>query len=363
MTGSFDTPVVLILFNRPDRIRELIAVLRSVRPTRILAIADGPRESRSGDHRLCAAARAELDGIDWPCRIEREFAPANLGCDPRTVSGLDWAFSTVDRAIVLEDDVLPHPSFFPWAVAMLDRFADDPEVTMVSGRNPLGRWGGGDSDHLRVRWASSWGWATTARWWWNIRDVELAGRPARAIGDAARPATDALVAHYFGLALQDYRAGRAVCWDVAFELCRYLIGGVAIVAPVNLIQNTGIGPDATNTVNTDDLNALIPIGSAPAAVPSGASRSDDAFDRAALLFHLMSQWADPTMARRLARALAPGSALPVDAHVRLALAPFTVPGESLKVLEHVAAQGVSSPHFDVLVGAMSEATPTKANDS
>src|SRR5690348_12863814 len=115
MSGRFDTPVVVVLFNRAERVRELVTALRPVRPARLFAIADGPRPAHDGDRDTCAAARAALDAIDWPCTIERNFADSNLGLDARVVTGLDWAFARTDRAVILEDDVLPHPSFLPWA--------------------------------------------------------------------------------------------------------------------------------------------------------------------------------------------------------------------------------------------------------
>lgn len=359
MTTSFDTPVVLILFNRPARIRELIEALRAVRPSRILAVADGPRDAHPEDQLACAQARAELAGIDWPCTIEREFAPTNLGCDPRTVSGLDWAFSRVDRAIVLEDDVLPDPSFFPWAVAMLDRFGDDPDVAMICGRNHLGRWGQGRSDHLRARRFSLWGFAGTARAWGRTNAVVLEGDPALAHDDIARPGVevDPLLLRYQGQMLEAYRTGELTSWDIIYGLRTFLLGGAGILPPVNLTKNTGIGPEATKTLFEDDFSALIPAGTAPAPLESGPSVFDDGFDRAALLVELMSRCADPPMALRLAKRL---GRIPLDERIQLHLAPFAVPDESLGLLEDLAAQGVSSPHFDFLLRTLREAAPAVA---
>ena len=59
----------------------------------------------------------------------------NLGCGARVSSGLDWVFDAVDEAIVIEDDCLPHPSFFPFAEAMLARYRDDERIGMVAGTN------------------------------------------------------------------------------------------------------------------------------------------------------------------------------------------------------------------------------------
>ena len=359
MTASFDTPIVVVLFNRSARIRELIGVLRRIRPARILAIADGPRESPAGDRAACASARAVLDTIDWPCVIEREFASTNLGCDRRVASGLDWAFSRVDRAIVLEDDILPDQSFFPWAAAMLDRFGNDPGVAMISGRNPLGCWGDGLQDHVRTRRGSNWGWATTARAWQRTNACNLAGDPADADHDASRPGADPLLATRFGLMLRSYRNGTLTAWDTTFELQNFMLGGAAMVSPVNLVQHNGIGPDATHPRFADDFGALIPVGTAPAPVASGESSFNAAFDRAALLVELLSGCIDPPMAHRLAVRLSLGTTLTLDDATRHHLAPFAVPGESLGLLEHLGAQGVASPHFECLLRTLRQDTPAK----
>ena len=208
MTGALSTPVALVLFNRPARVREVLAVLRQVRPARVLAIADGPRPTHPADVEACRAAREALIEIDWPCTVERRFADTNLGCDERVVSGLDWVFGRTREAIVLEDDVLAHPSFFAWAEAMLGRFRSDPDVLMISGHNPIGRWPIGAagapageseapaSDHVRSRRGSVWGWTTTAESWRVIRLTNLGGAPSSAAADLAALQLDPLVAEH-----------------------------------------------------------------------------------------------------------------------------------------------------------------------
>ena len=356
MSDQFQTPVVVILFNRPARVRELISALRRIRPARILAIADGPRQSHPGDHDACRSARAALDEIDWPCAIEREFAETNLGCDPRMMSGLDWAFARLDRAVILEDDLLPHPSFLPWAARALERFDDDADVAMVSGRNPLGYWGDFTMDHLRTRRGSVWGWATTASAWRRTNAVDLSGDPTDAHRDIAQLRLDPLMAEHHAVALEAYRHGTLRAWDVIWSLRMALRRSAAIVSSINLVRNSGIGPDATRTTYAEDFSALVPAGEARLPVAETASRTDSAFDRAALLIQLLARCVDPPMAWRLARLINRGAKVPLDATARLYLAPFAVPAESLAVLEHLARQGVTSPMFDRLLHTMREIT-------
>ena len=110
------TAVALILFRRPEQTGRVFERIEA-RPNRLFLIADGPRPIRRGrGARLRAGARRGR-AVDWPCEVVRDFADENLGLKRRIPSGLDRVFSEVDEAIILEDDCLPHPSFFPTATS------------------------------------------------------------------------------------------------------------------------------------------------------------------------------------------------------------------------------------------------------
>ena len=46
-----------------------------------------------------------------------------------------WAFSHVDKCIVLEDDDIPSLSFFPFCKEMLDKYENDTRISMITGVN------------------------------------------------------------------------------------------------------------------------------------------------------------------------------------------------------------------------------------
>ncbi len=360
MIDWFDTPVVVILFNRPDHLDRLLSVLRTARPSRMFVIADGPRRGHRGDQALCRASREVLNAVDWPCTVEREFSDVNLGCDRRVQSGLDWAFSRVDRAVVLEDDILPDPSFFGWAQCMLDRFGADEDFSMASGHNPLGRWGPAGADNLRVRRGSIWGWATTANAWRRIRAVDLSGRPDAARDDLAKLDLDPLVEEHYGLSLRAFRESGGTAWDVAFSLRMLLRRDRAVTSSVNMMKNTGFGSSATRTSFPDDFNQLVPVHPAIRLTEPSEERDDPSFDRASLVVQLLGRCVNPSMALRLANLLAAGRQLPIDPGIRHHLAPFGAPREAVELLDHLSAQGVTSPHFERVRGVLRQAAEVAA---
>jgi hypothetical protein len=103
------TPVAFIIFNRPETTKKVFEAIRQAKPPKLLVVADGPRPDQPDDVKDCAAARALIEQVDWDCEVLKNYSDVNLGCGRRVASGLDWVFSTVERAIVLEDDCLSHP--------------------------------------------------------------------------------------------------------------------------------------------------------------------------------------------------------------------------------------------------------------
>jgi hypothetical protein len=315
----------------------------SRRPPHLIVIADGPRPDDARDAAAVARARAELAAIDWPCRIEQDLAEVNLGCTGRIRSGLDAVFAHVDRAIVLEDDIHPHPSLFAWMGRMLDVYADRDDVAMLCGHNPLIRWPdvAAGSSAIPSRRGGVHGWATWARAWRAVQAVDVDG-PLDAVDadvDACgfEPSLAALYRQY----LAEART-RPLSWDVDWTLRMAMSGRVALVSPVNLVHHDGVGPDATHHVDSDDtlfrlprLAANVPATSADVRpLPVGAD--DPVFDRARVLLELLVRAREPRVALRLARR--PG--LPLDAETRLHLLPFLHVDETLGWLDHLEAEGL-----------------------
>ncbi len=258
------TPVVLIVFNRPAVTQRTIDALRAVRPQHLLVVADGPRSTRPEDAAQCAEVRALVDGIDWPCRIDRRYAERNLGLEANVELGLDWAFGQVDRAIVLEDDCVPDPTFFDYCEELLDRYAEDRRVWMIAGDNKLvPREMFGGASYGFASWASVWGWATWADRWRAHRadfDRDHAGAeervgsvPRTADAHRVRPAlprrdslvTDAAHEHFGNVATTVN--GDARGWDHHFWVTIMSEGGLCATPAYNTVENDGYGEGATHT--------------------------------------------------------------------------------------------------------------------
>ncbi|CAN5788860.1 hemolytic protein HlpA [soil metagenome] len=249
MTQPLRTPVAFVIFNRPDTTRRVFDAIARARPSRLLVVADGPRETRPDDAAKVAATRAIIDQVDWDCEVLTNYSTDNLGCRRRVASGIDWVFEQVEEAIVLEDDCLPHPSFFRFCEELLDRFRDDDRVSAVGGANYHPGVRLNDDSYYFSKYPYIWGWASWRDRWKGTFDVDMAAWP-RVRDRAADVLGDAREGAHWARVFDEVHAGRIDTWDVQWAFACMLAGRSAAIPNVNLITNIGFGADATHTVQS-----------------------------------------------------------------------------------------------------------------
>lgn len=242
-----NTPVVFIIFNRPDTTEKVFAEIARARPPKLFVVADGPREQHPDDAARCAKTRAVTERVDWDCEVFRDYSKDNLGCDQRVATGISWVFNHVEEAIFLEDDCLPDPSFFPFCEELLERYRDDERIMKIGGRNDLSGKMQVPHSYFFWRMGGCWGWATWRRAWrhfdfdlklWpQLRDtpwlMDILGNP--------------LAVQYwhniFERAYHDKRVG----WDFRWAFSYWSQSGLAAAPCTNLVRNIGFSDAATHT--------------------------------------------------------------------------------------------------------------------
>jgi hypothetical protein len=258
-----DTPVALFVFNRPDPTARIFEAIRAARPGRLLVVGDGPRPEVPEDETLCTQTREVVSAVDWQCDVEYLYADENLGCGRRVSSGLDWVFGTVPEAIILEDDCLPHASFFPFAAAMLARYRDDPRVGMIAGTNYISDPERRES-YFFSRYFAVWGWAGWRRGWQHY-DFEMAGWPSvRERGGFGGLICTPGVTEFLHDAFDRVYAGEIDTWDFQWVYACLVGASLCVVPRVNLVSNIGVsgthgegGSSADLQVHPLDSGALV----------------------------------------------------------------------------------------------------------
>lgn len=304
---TMHTPVAFFVFNRPALTRRVFAAIREAQPRKLLVVADGPRVDRAGEAERCAEVRAIVEQVDWPCEVEHDYADVNLGCRSRIASGLDWVFDRVDRAIILEDDCLPDPTFFVYSAELLDRYAADPHVMHVSGTSFMRYGWPGRASYVATRQPFVWGWATWRRAWQHY-DVALADWPQFRDRDGLRAwFADPRDRAGWVARFDDVHAGKIDTWDLQWAYTCMRSGGVSLMPTRNLVSNLGFGADATHT-RVWSRSAGMPLRplDAPLTHPT-ALAIDPALeaDLQARLYRPLPTWM--ALARRWARKLIVGA--------------------------------------------------------
>jgi tetratricopeptide (TPR) repeat protein len=250
------TPVVLIIFKRPEATTRVFEVIRQVQPSKLLVIADGPRLDCPEELEKCVAARKIVEQVDWNCEVLTNYSDINLGCKTRVASGLNWVFEQVEEAIILEDDCIPDPTFFYFCEELLERYRNDERVMQITGENTHG-YQSTHSSYYFSQYSFYWGWATWRRAW-RLFDKQMeAWQKTRKsqwlenlLGNQERAK---YWTEIFDLTYNGFNS-----WGWAWTFTCFMNQGFCIVPNQNLISNVGFGKDAAHTTwEVDEIADLL----------------------------------------------------------------------------------------------------------
>lgn len=253
------TPIVFIVFNRPDTTAKVFEAIRAAKPSKLLVIADGPRVGRTGDNERCQATRNVIDGVDWPCEVLKNYSDANLGCAKRVSSGLNWVFDTVEEAIILEDDCIPDLTFFRFCQELLSYYRNDERIMVIAGNNfQFGRKRTNDSYYFS-RYNHCWGWATWKRAW-KYFDYDMTLWPyIRDNGWLSDILLDPASVENWMRTFQSTYEEKINSWAIRWTFACWVQSGLSILPNVNLVSNIGFGNEATHTVGSSPFEKM-PVG-------------------------------------------------------------------------------------------------------
>lgn len=252
----FNTPILFLIFNRPDTTRKVFAKIREVKPKKFFIAADGPRSNIEDEKEKCEAARAIINNIDWDCEIKTLFNIENKGCGKSVSDAISWFFKFENEGIILEDDCLPSMGFFKYCEVMLDRYRNESRVFHIGGNNfQFGKkWGKGDYYFSTL--SHIWGWATWKRAWsnyqFNIANIELISD--KFFKDAFN---NNGAVNYFKDIFSKVANHEIDTWDYQWLYTIIKNKGLSICPNTNLVKNIGFRNDATHTVEEPEWNKEI----------------------------------------------------------------------------------------------------------
>lgn len=258
-----DTPVLFLVFNRPDSTRLVFEAIRSARPSRLYVAADGSRASRDEEVQQCAEVRKISTAIDWPCELHLLFRDENLGCKKAVSEAITWFFDHEEEGIILEDDCLPDPSFFEFCEELLEKYRYENSVMAIGGncffhkKKPsfMPKDSYYFSKHVEI-----WGWATWRRAWkkydGNISNwSQLANSDwLYMLGGGSKEFSS-----YWRRTFEGVYRGEVDTWDSQWVFSVWFNNGLSILPTKNLVANIGFNENATHTKEGDGILDNLPM--------------------------------------------------------------------------------------------------------
>jgi hypothetical protein len=252
-----NVPILLIIFNRPETTKRVFESIRQAKPTKLFIAADGPRNTRIGEEKLCSDTRKIVEKIDWSCDVYRNYSEKNLGCYTSVPRAISWFFENVNNGIILEDDCLPNQSFFSYCESLLDKYKNGENIMLISGDNFQNYQTEPTDSYYFSKYANIWGWASWKRAWKSfinefttIDDSKMKEKIKLAF--STNEERDYWLNFY-----KKIKKGKFDNWDAKWFLSIIYNDGICLTPTINLIENIGFGNDATNTKNGEGSNLQI----------------------------------------------------------------------------------------------------------
>ncbi len=253
MPQNFDIPILLLIFNRPELTQNIFNQIRIAKPLYLYVAADGPRNGKEDDYVNCQKTRDIINQVDWDCNVKTLFRNENLGCGLAVCSAISWFFNEEEAGIILEDDCLPHLSFFSYCKELLNKFKEDEDIFVISGTNLQNGNKRGNDSYYFSNYPITWGWATWRRAWkhfkYEIREVEkifVSGTLDHAFQSKAEKT-------FWQKKLKQAELHKEHIWDYQWFYAVWQNKGLGITPETNLIVNIGFDKNGTHTFLRDSI--------------------------------------------------------------------------------------------------------------
>jgi hypothetical protein len=267
---KLQTPILFLIFNRPEPALQVFEEIRKQQPERLFIAADGPRLNKAGEEILCEQTKKSiLQRIDWDCEVNTLFRTNNLGCGKAVSGAIDWFFDHVEEGIVLEDDCLPDPTFFSFCTELLFRYRTDEKILHIGGTNYQMGIERGNASYYFSHYTHIWGWASWRRAWEKYdfsleryKELSTSGLNTQLRAD-----------------LNAIYGNKIDTWDIQWFMTVWFNKGLTIIPNTNLIRNIGYGKQATHTKYTPAWFKNLRYGTIPFIVHPSSVEIDEEADR------------------------------------------------------------------------------------
>ena len=237
-------PVAIIAYKRPDALRRTLDALAAnelAAETDVFIFVDGAKGKEDlMQVEMTRQVASEASGFH---RCHCEWTAKNQGLAATVIHGVECVLATSDAVIVVEDDLITHPSFLRYMNEGLERYRSTPSVFSICGyTNRVVPPRNYPADTYFAPRSSSWGWATWRDRWLSI---DWAPTPSSLREHAA--AFNKWGGSDCAKMLRDWMEGRNHSWAIRFCFSQFLQGKVSLFPIFSLVDpSPGFGGGGTN---------------------------------------------------------------------------------------------------------------------
>ena len=230
-------PIAFFIYKRPELTKAVFQQIIASQLKDVFVFADGPTNDLEKEK--CEETRAIIDQFqDGKMRLHKHYQEDNIGLYENIKQGLSLVFTQFDQVIILEDDCMPHQSFFTFCLKNLEKFRYDHHIMQISGTSLLNDSHGGFKSLESKYSLPNWGWDTWKRAWEKFNPEFTTFKTnedfftKKLINDDSLPIIKALSSLSYG---------NRNSWDVQWMADLWINGGHTILPSTNLITNLGNG--------------------------------------------------------------------------------------------------------------------------
>lgn len=278
MDKLFHTPILFLVFNRPDTTERIFEIIRKIKPLKLFVSADGPRANRPGEKEKCEQTRKIIERVDWDCEVHRNFSDANLGCKKGVVKGINWFFENIEKGIIIEDDCILDESFFSFAQELLERYRDNERIMHIGAANFQDGKKRGKASYYFSKFCHVWGWATWRRAWEHYDVLIKSFDEFKSKNEISSILPDRKMQNHWLKLFQTVYDNALDTWDFQWVYTVWKRKGMSVIPNVNLVSNIGFGEEATHTRDSGHILSENKSGSVAELIHPDIVEIDDEAD-------------------------------------------------------------------------------------
>lgn len=255
-------PIVLFVYNRPQHTSQTIQALiknELSKDSILIIFSDGPKkDATQEDLDNITEVRKIVNNITGFKKIIIHESNVNIGLDTSEINSVTTVLNKYGKIIVVEDDIVTHPSFLRFMNDCLNKYYKQDNIFMVTGFNhniKVPRYY--HKDVYIVHRGSPWGWGTWQNRWekadWTMKGYEDIINNRRKVREFTRAGVDMLPL------LINQMKEEIPAWDIRWDYCLYSNNAYCLRPIKSLVYNIGLdGTGAHNGID-DPVSKTAPF--------------------------------------------------------------------------------------------------------